>query len=128
MKRQRDSFLTPLVVEVMPSGKTFKVAREFTYLWKRKGITVHIAVGTLTDFASIPRLARLIIPKLGRHTKASVPHDAIYRNELPLLLFTRADADLMFRDGMEDLGVVRWKRWVMWLAVRLAGWASWRKR
>ena len=58
MKRGRNSFLTPLVVEVMPSGKRFKVAREFTYKWMRKGIEVHIAVGTLTDFASIPRIAR----------------------------------------------------------------------
>lgn len=127
-KRQRNTFLTPLVVEVMPSGKTFKVAREFTYLWKRKSIKVHIAVGTLTDFASIPRLARVIIPKLGKHTKATVPHDAIYRDEIPGHVFTRSEADLMFRDGMKDLGVVKWKRIVMWLAVRIFGGFAWRKR
>lgn len=127
-KRERNSFLTPLIVEVMPSGKTFKVAREFTYLWKRKYIEVHIPVGTLTDFASIPRLARLVIPKLGKHTKATVPHDAIYRDEIPGHVFTRSEADLMFLDGMRDLGVVKWKRTLMYWAVRVGGYFAWQKR
>ncbi|KKL75178.1 hypothetical protein LCGC14_2057500 [marine sediment metagenome] len=134
MSRERNSFLTPLVVEVMPSGKTFKVARQFTYLWKRKFIEIHISPGLVTDFASIPRVCRLIIAKLGKHTKASVIHDALYQGEYttpnsPLRYeFTRAEADLCFRDGNEDLGVVIWKRWAMWAAVRIGGWLAWRKR
>lgn len=124
MKRQRNSFLTPLVVEVMPGGKTFKIAREFTYLWKREHIQIHVPVGFVTDFASIPRLARLIIPKLGKYTKASVLHDHAYQTQV----MTRKQADVMFKDGMRELGVVKWKRWAMWLAVRLAGWLAWKKR
>ncbi len=125
-KRQRNSFLTPLVVEVMPNGKTFKIAREFTYRWLRQGVTIHIGSGFVTDFASIPRFARVIIPKLGRYTKASVVHDYLYQQ--PPSFYTRRYADLCFRDAMEEMGVVAWKRWAMWLAVRLGGWAAWRKR
>lgn len=125
-KIERNSFLTPLIIEVMPSGKTFKVAREFTYLWKRLYIEIHVPVGFVTDFASIPRFARGIIPKLGRYTKASVIHDYIYQT--PGIQQTRRIADIIFRDGMRDLGVVKWKRWVMWAAVRVGGYFAWKKR
>ena len=127
-KRERNSFLTPLVVEVMPSGKTFKVAREFTYLWKRGYVEIHVGVGFVTDFASIPRFARLIIPKLGRWTKATVIHDAIYKDYIPGVRFSRFTADVIFYDGMADLGVARWKRCIMWVAVRIFGGFAWKKR
>ena len=127
-KRERNSFLTPLVVEVMPSGKTFKVAREFTYLWKRAYVEIHVGVGFVTDFASIPRFARGIIPKLGKYTKATVIHDAIYKDAIPGFRCTRFNADVIFYDGMADLGVARWKRIVMWLAVRVGGYFAWKKR
>jgi len=131
--RQRNSFLTPLIVEVMESGKRFKVAREFTYLWKRDYIHVHVKTGFITDFASIPRLARLIIPKLGRYTKASVIHDYLYQHhdiditESISYAFNRKQADICFRDAMKELGVVKWKRNLMYWAVRLGGWVAWRK-
>lgn len=130
-KRERNSFLTPLVVEVMPSGKTFKVAREFTYVWRR-AFPIHVKVGFVTDFASIPRFARIIIPKLGKYTKASVIHDFLYQRgsipDSPKDSNPRKTADVIFRDGMRDLGVVKWKRWVMWAAVRVGGHFAWKKR
>jgi len=126
MMGKRNSFLTPLVVLVMPSGKTFKVAREFTYVWFN--IPLHVPVGFVTDFASIPKICRLLIPKLGRYTKASVIHDALYQDAISDWTFTRALADQCFREGMKELGVIAWKRWAMWFAVRLVGWALWRKR
>jgi len=127
-KRERNSFLTPLVVEVMPDGKTFKVAREFTYLWKREYIQIHVAPGFVTDFASIPRFARGIIPKLGRYTKAAVIHDALYKDAIAGFRHKRSVVDLIFYDGMADLGVALWKRCVMWAAVRIFGGFAWKKR
>ncbi len=133
MKRQKNSFLTPLVVEVMPSGKMFKVYNKFTYHWGMSKISV--PVGFVTDFASIPRVARIIIPKLGKWTKAAVIHDYLYQNsesgtryETGYIKWSRKGADIVFRDAMADLGVVAWKRWVMWAAVRIGGWLAWRKR
>lgn len=139
MKRQKNSFLTPLVVEVMPNGKTFKLHYDFTYHLHRlgcgKGFTVAVPAGFLTDFASIPRIFRIIIPKLGRWNKAAVIHDYIYQGKHQLksslgcpMRFTRKQADLIFLDAMKDLGVVRWKRNLMWLAVRVGGLMAWRKR
>lgn len=129
-KRQRNSFLTPLVVEVQPDGRTFKIYREFTYrwYWREKGVdlvsVVRVPLGFVTDFASIPRIARLIIPKLGKHTKASVVHDYLYSGHRFL---SRAKADQCFRAGMKELGVSWAKRWAMWAAVRLGGWMAWGK-
>lgn len=131
-KRERNSFLTPLVVEVMPSGKQFRLFCQFTYLWKREYIEIHVGAGFVTDLASIPRFARIIIPKLGKYNKAAVIHDALYMGALAVPYnvqyggFTRKQADLCFRDAMEDLGVAKWKRWVMWAAVRVAGRFAWR--
>jgi len=134
MKRQHNSFLTPLIVEVMPSGKKFKLHYDFTYLWKRENTVIHIKAGFITDFASIPGFARIIIPKLGKYNKAAVVHDAIYQQEYGTSNtadsydFTRKEADMVFRDAMIDLGVAKWKYTLMYYAVRLGGWASWRKR
>lgn len=127
-KRERNSFLTPLVVEEMPSGKRWKLYNDFTYIWRRLGIEIHVKRGFVTDFASIPRVFRWLIEKLGRHNKAAVIHDALYQNVVPGRKFTRAEADLAFLDGMADLGVVEWRRYVMYWAVRIGGRWAWVKR
>lgn len=129
-KRQRNTFLTPLIVKVMPSGKRFKVASEFTYRW---AMPISVPVGFETDFASVPRVCRLIIPKLGRYTKAAVIHDYLYQEhglKSGGLYFrvSRRTTDKIFRGAMEELGVSTWKRWAMWAAVRVGGFLSWRKR
>lgn len=132
--RVRDSFKTPLIVELMPSGKRFRLHCGFTYLWKPEYLEIRVKAGFVTDFASIPRLARLIIPKLGRHNKAAVIHDAIYQGALakPYNVqyggFTRRVADKIFLNAMQDLGVPKWKRTLMYWAVRLFGGFAWRKQ
>ncbi len=136
-KREHNSFLTPLVVEVMPSGKRFKLHYDFRYYWRRHGIWIHVKAGFETDFASIPKIFRIIIPKLGRWNKAAVIHDYLYQNHNIVICkllpstkfrFSRKLADLIFRDAMTDLGVAKWKRYVMYWGVRVGGFLAWRKR
>jgi len=134
MKREHNSFKTPLIVEVMTSGKRFRLHYAFTYLWKHEYIEIRVHAGVETDFASIPKLLRLIIEKLGKWNKAAVIHDAIYQDEyetpnyFPWRDFTREEADIIFRDGMIDLGVARWQYNLMYWAVRAGGWLAWKKR
>ena len=128
---ERNSFLTPLVVEVMPSGRKFRLYNPFTVRWYHGDslvTVIHLAAGFVTDFASIPRFARVVIPKLGRYNKAAVVHDAIYQDAVPGHPFTRKEADDVFLAGMIALGVAPWKRRLMYIAVRLGGWAAWKKR
>lgn len=139
-KRIRNSFKTPLVVEVLPSGRRFKLYYPFTYRWHRGAVYRHSVLeivvprGFETDFASIPVFARWLIQKLGRYNKAAVIHDAIYQDDystpncFPMHDFTRKEADIVFRDGMRDLGVAPWKRFLMFWAVRLFAWVAWRIR
>lgn len=97
--------------------------------------------GFSTDFASVPRFLWWLFPPYGRHTKAAVVHDYLYA-ERPLALYasrgkrgvpgyhtiTRVDADGLFRRMMRELGVPAWRRWAMYLGVRLGGWVVWRRR
>jgi len=131
MKRERNSFLTPLDVRVQPSGKTFKLLNPFTYRWAYREddldfvFTFVVPRWFETDFASIPRFARVLIPKLGRHNKAAVIHDYIYQSDR--LLISRKKADQCFLAGMTDLGVAKWKRTLMYWAVRIGGFFAWTK-
>ncbi|EIR7955257.1 DUF1353 domain-containing protein, partial [Salmonella enterica subsp. enterica serovar Newport] len=47
----------------------------------------------------------------------AIIHDYLYDNAL----CTKKEADKIFQDGMTVLGVPKWKRIVMYLAVRLFG-------
>ena len=86
-----------------------------------------IAVPThfLTDLASVPRLARPIIGRVGPHLEASIVHDWLYSawqvesrqpNE-----DMRRFCDATFLEAMKRAGVSRLKRWLIYRAVRLGG-------
>ena len=123
-----NSFKTPLIVETM--GNRFKLFHSFTYYWKRYNINIQVPKGFVADFASIPRLLRIFIPKVGLYNKAAVLHDYAYQKHLKVKgfwwFFTRRDADLLLLDAMTDLGVKKWKRNIMYRAVRIFGFLSWR--
>ena len=84
---------------------------------------VHVPAGYRSDYASIPRFARPLIPSWGRWAEAAVVHDWIYSDGWDL--FTRVEADEIFRAAMRDLGVAAWRRWLMWAAVRIGGFGGW---
>ncbi len=79
-----------------------------------------------TDFASVPRLFRGIVSKIGRHAEAAVVHDWMYvarklTAHQPGWRFERRYADDVFNAAMEEAGVGWLKRRSMWLAVRVGG-------
>lgn len=76
----------------------------------------------LTDFASVPWPASMLIPKDGDSNQAAVVHDYLYTTkDRP-----RSEADKIFLDGMETLKVNIIKRRIMYQAVRIGGWAPWK--
>lgn len=84
-----------LQLEQLDGGKRFRLLTpiEFT---GASGTVFVVPVGYVTDLASIPRLAQLIIPKLGKWNRAAVLHDALWqisRHHRKGMLVTIRDGD-----------------------------------
>lgn len=113
-------------------GKGFrKVARSFVYFaGKNDGEeTIKVPAGFVTDFASVPFPASMLIPKDGDYNQAAVLHDYLYSKlgNIPERKYKRAQCDKIFIQAMRVLGVSRFKRHVMYRAVRLGGGFGWNK-
>lgn len=111
-----------LYVAIIGNGRTFVLLSDLEF--KEFGVTVPAYFSS--DFASVPRFAWSVFPPIGRYAKAAVLHDYIYRT--PSAGFTRAQADEMFRLQMKSDGVGQPKRDILFLAVRIFGASSWKRR
>lgn len=80
--------------------------------------TVHIPVGYVTDFASVPRVTAWLIPRTGDYSPAAIVHDYLITDILPAGHITSAEVDRVFREVMRELGVPGPRRWLMWAGVR----------
>jgi hypothetical protein len=114
-------------------GKKWRVKDGFTY-WLNKHEYVDVCSGCVTDFASIPRLLRVLWPSPGGlWDLAAVVHDKVYQDGYVRNVFggtrivQRAEADQMFRDGMELMGVRDNDKAALYNGVRVGGWWAWRK-
>jgi len=107
----------------MADGKTWVIRRDFGYEIGAEGSgdTVDVAVGFQTDFASIPRLFWIFLPKWGRYGNASVIHDWLYWAQTR----SRSGSDRILLEGMEVLEVGAIKRHLIYRAVRLFGGIAW---
>lgn len=117
-------FTTPLKVEHL-DGKYWKVCESFIYYVGHLGSDdkITVPVGFITDFASIPRIARPIIGSpTGEYGKAAVVHDFLYAEQTR----SRLECDRIFLEAMVVLKVAPWKRRTMYTAVRMFGWLGWR--
>ena len=84
-----------------------------------------VPAGFLTDGASVPRMFWSVCPPMSNYTNAAVLHDYLYHKALNGNLrpcgYTREEADDLFLAAMEFLGVARWRRKIMYRAVRWFG-------
>ena len=118
----RIGFNDSLQVEVLPGGRSVRLINNFK-VTLGVGRMITVPAGFETDFASVPRLFWRLIPPWGRYSAAAVVHDYLYATAS----VTRYEADRIFLDLMKRLGVPLWKRRLMYRAVRLGGWASWKR-
>ena len=120
----------PKKPQLEPLGNGFhRLAHDYAY--PVRGVWAYIEEGFLTDMASVPRWLTPFIQSDELGGSAPVVHDWLYQaggvfNEIDTPL-TRRQVDAMFRVLMRLEQVPAWRRGVAWLAVRLAGWACWRK-
>jgi hypothetical protein len=118
-------FKTKLIVEVADQKAVFTLVRPLVYFSAFLQKELVVPPGFSTDFASIPWVFHSFCQVNGKHRAAAVVHDflCVYGKELGI---SQADADRVFLEAMEVLGV-RWsQRRVMYRAVRvyqtITGW------
>ncbi|EAB5049303.1 DUF1353 domain-containing protein [Salmonella enterica] len=110
-------FTTPAILEML-GHYNWRVYEPFAfYLSDDNSDVISVPAGFVTDLATIPRIFWSVMPPDGKYAKAAIIHDYLYDNALR----TKKEADLIFLDGMAVLGVPKWKRIVMYLAVRIFG-------
>ena len=87
---------------------------------------IYVPMGFMTDGASVPRIFWPIMPPMSEtYTNAAVVHDYLYKTQKTK---NRKTADKIFLNLMEYLGTPRWKRMIMYRAVRIGGWKPWKKK
>jgi len=120
-------FTKPVILKMLPE-RNFEVYESFEFHVGEYPslVVVRVHAGFVTDLASIPRPFWAIMPPHGEYAKAAIVHDYIYRT--PFENFTRREADDIFLEGMEVLGVAKWRRNVIYYAVRAFGWLAFKKR
>ncbi|EEM9454573.1 DUF1353 domain-containing protein [Salmonella enterica] len=110
-------FTTPAILEMLGHYE-WRVHEPFAfYLSNDNSDVIEVPAGFVTDLATIPRVFWSLMPPDGKYAKAAIIHDYLYDNALR----TKREADRIFLDGMTVLGVPRWKRMIMYYAVRLFG-------
>lgn len=126
------SFTDELTLTYLPGPNKWRTDRQFTYFvgTKISGIKIVVPKGFVTDLASVPWPASMLIPKSGRFNQSAVLHDFLYskRGKVNNREYSRAKCDLIFLEAMQVLGVHWFKRKIMYRAVRLGGWAAWNKK
>mgnify|MGYP003393857503 CR=1 FL=1 len=112
------TFTDPLTVTKI-DARHWKVSRDFRYYVGQEDSSdcIDVPEGFVTDFASVPRPFWIIFPPDGQYTQAAVLHDFLYSEKKR----KRAECDRIFLEAMTVLNVPPWKRWVMYLAVRIFG-------
>ncbi len=81
------------------------------------GIVI-VPIGFKTDFASVPWLFRRVIPAVGKYNEATVIHDYLcYLANKAGSREMRKQADKVFLEAMESLGVGFLKRKIMYFGV-----------
>lgn len=117
------SFTRALIVSPLADGKTWVLVEPFAYDVGELGSsdTVVVSKGFKTDFASIPRVFWMVLPKWGKYGNAAVIHDWIYSCHER----SREEADNILLEAMDVLSVPKWQRILIYQAVRYFGGFAW---
>lgn len=121
-------FLSKLEVrdddDIANTGRgSWEIINDLIYDSKVAQQTFTVPKGFITDFASVPRFP-LIYALFGDtcHPSAAL-HDYLYSTAI----VSRSVADSVLNEASAVLGVWPWRRWSIWLAVRLFGSSHFKK-
>lgn len=76
-----------------------------------------VPMGVNTDGASVPRILQNVFPRYDKYLPACIVHDYMYGSGL----YTKKQADDLFKKNLKRLGLSAWFWWPMYWSVRLFG-------
>lgn len=106
-------------------GEKYILAEE--YIYKINNYEIVVPKGFRTDLASVPLALRVFFPRDGEYTPAAVVHDFLY-SKFNKTGINRELADKIFLFIMKELKVAKYKRKMMYKAVRIFGELAWEKK
>lgn len=112
-------FLTPLRAE--KCGHFWTILQPLIYESDLAQKVFIVPEGTVTDFASVPRIPLAFLLAGDEAHEAAVVHDYLYSKGI----VTRSMADAIFREAMGAMGEPAWRSALMWAGVRMGGWIAW---
>ena len=126
------SVLAAPVVTYIGPGNRWRLERAYTFSDGPNTITV--PADFEFDLASIPRIFWWLIAPFELSVAAPLLHDFLYQHRgdppgaiVPPRVYSRAEADELFRTVMDLEGVPGWRRTLAYVAVRAFGWLGWRE-
>lgn len=117
-------FLTRLAMECTSDQDEclWQLTKPLVYESDVAKATITVPKGFETDLASVPRLPLVYLLTGNTSNEASVVHDYLYTEHST----TRAIADAVLREASAVTGVPGWRRWLMYVGVRVGGARHWR--
>jgi hypothetical protein len=95
-----------------------------SYIVEIRKRIISIPLGFMTDYASIPRFMLAFFVKYEKaYKKAAVIHDWLYWSQT----VSRKNADDILNDAMYLGEIPNFKRWLIYIAVRVFGGIAWRE-
>jgi len=87
-----------------------------------------VPAGTVTDLASVPRVAVWLIARFGRWVPGAIWHDDALEKLVKHGRMSSVECDELFRQALEELDTPPVRAWLMWLGVRWgAAFSSYRR-
>jgi hypothetical protein len=92
--------------------------------------TIRIPKGFYTDGASVPKIFWSLLDPWSNFFSSAIVHDWLYSKDSNDIfpVADRKEADLIFKEAMFNAGVGWITRETVYRAVRLGGWASYKKK
>lgn len=114
-------FVTELDVRLKDNGWILDSA--LVYYSDLLGEYIEVPKGFATDYASVPRLPLAYALFGNTNHKAAVLHDYLYTTKPS----SRKTADRIFLEAAKASGQPFFRRWMMYLGVRLGGGLAWKE-
>lgn len=113
MKARFDGILNTDILKKPKGKKWFKSTTVVIYISEATK-TYYIPIGTYTDFGSVPRGLRWLIPRIGAYNYACYFHDWLCEEKIE----NRKENDRLFLEAMKVCGLGKIKRGIRWFGTR----------